>query len=415
VTTTGKTTTPSGGGAPSMVDRYDTLWWYDGEGRWYPTGLLTTPINPTAGTGGARASAHSVIVDPEGLPDFSDAGSMTDNSRFDFVYVGTRLGVWRGRLTFAANPAHAGDTSQPRWIPSWRWEPYFDGLPQAVVEDLAFHIEIRPQPSPPGGTKKFKLLRAAIVSRGVWELDLSPGADSVGRTFLRSYGVDSGRRPIDAFTKNPYTDRSINDQHADSPDIAAATRSRHDTVAARWATTSQPNEAEMASLNRTRRLERTSTAASPANVAYVMVHHRQIVPMDPSDITVHLFAWKKPPYPSATSIDPTPLQFLPLTAAMRTAILGTMQGTSTGMPSNLLHIGSANPTEKIEARMPRPVRFDFDLNYTFDGSRTSDTVILIAVVDSPANRLQADDLNHPNLVEVTRRTSLVAAARFLRG
>ena len=79
-----------------------------------------------------------------------------------------------------------------------------------------------------------------------------------------------------------------------------------------------------------------------------------------------------------------------------------------------LILGSTDQNHAPESRVPRgAVRFDFDLDYSFDG-RARDSVILIAVVQSPTNTLTAPDLAHPNLVEVTRRSALIAAARYRR-
>lgn len=411
VSTTGKTRLRQG--VLSMAETYDTLWWYDGEGRWYPTGLVNAPVDTANSTMGIRASAHSVIVDPDGLPDFdavTGPAIVTNANRRDLVYVGTKIGVWRGRLTFVDNPAHADDTEEPKWIPSWEWRPYLDGLPQAIVEELEFFVDTS---IVDGVNRNIKLLRAAIVSRGIWELDLSPPPTSVGQTYLRSYGIDTGRRPIKALTTNPYSADPEPDPHAFSPDIIAIERVFHDMLDDSWAAP-YPNEAEMLDLRRkATSLVRTTAFLSPANVAYVMVHHRHIKAIEPVDVKVHLFAWKNRPY-EADGKTPIPMHRLPLTAAIRNAILGVVQGGTPPIPAELMYIGFGSPNLGIDARMPRPVRFEFDLDYPFSGSLVLDTVILIAVVDTPNNTLTAADLNHANLVKVTQQTSLVAAARFNR-
>ena len=78
--------------------------------------------------------------------------------------------------------------------------------------------------------------------------------------------------------------------------------------------------------------------------------------------------------------------------------------------------------------MPRPARFEFDLDYAFDPANSlaaslvtpqRDFLILIGVVDAPGHRLSADDLSPPGvaaptLVDITRRSSLIAASSYQR-
>jgi hypothetical protein len=143
------------------ADRMDTLWWYDGSGTWYPTTLRSAN---SPGNTGTKAPAYAVACDP------------TDPTK---VYVGTALGVWRGVLTLG------GPT------PSWQWQIFSNGLPEAAVQDIAFYQK---------GTRK--ILRAAIQSRGVWEVDLSATPSPTQRTFLRVHANDARRADITSLT-NP--------------------------------------------------------------------------------------------------------------------------------------------------------------------------------------------------------------------
>jgi len=146
------------------ADRMDTLWWYNGFGKWFPTGLAT-PKNAALGSIGTKAPAYAVAVDP---------GDST------VVYVGTAVGVWRGTTAFDQN------TSPP--APRWIFRPYSNGLPEAAVQDLSFF-----HPGPDGLHPGPKLLRAAVQSRGVWEVDLGTPPGPTRRTHLRVHPSDSRR------------------------------------------------------------------------------------------------------------------------------------------------------------------------------------------------------------------------------
>ncbi|GAB3002914.1 hypothetical protein [Saccharothrix stipae] len=130
----------------SDVAGMDTLWWHNGFEHWHRTGLREE---------GAPAPAYAVVVDPD------DRG---------VVYVGTGTGVLRGELV------------QLPEGPDWSWQRMDVGLPSAAVQDLALHKH-----------DGRKLLRAALQSRGVWEVDLS--GDPGPKTYLKAVRYDSRRRP----------------------------------------------------------------------------------------------------------------------------------------------------------------------------------------------------------------------------
>jgi hypothetical protein len=126
-------------------DNVDTLWWFDGTSGWFRTGLRKD-------ANGVPAPVTAIVCDPDDPEE---------------VYVGTTVGVWRGIRTQAANAN-----------PTWAWESRVNGLPEAAVEDLAIFSD--------GG---IRLLRAAIASRGVWELRLDVD-DVQDLTYVRAHDDD---------------------------------------------------------------------------------------------------------------------------------------------------------------------------------------------------------------------------------
>ncbi len=161
-------------GDPDKAD-VDTLWWFDGTDQWHPTGLRK---------------------DPKGVP--APVTAIACNPAFPAeVWVGTTVGVWRGvRTDHGATP------------PTWAWEQKVNGLPEAAVEDLAIFSD-----------DGLVLLRAAIASRGLWELRLDV-ADVQDLTYVRAHDDDLRHRAR-AFAKqrNLVTDRSWHG----SPDVRPRT------------------------------------------------------------------------------------------------------------------------------------------------------------------------------------------------
>jgi hypothetical protein len=155
-------------------DAVDTLWWYDGSGKWFKTGLRTD-------SAGVPAPVTAIVCDPA-FP--------------EEVYVGTTVGVWRGLRTQIGNAD-----------PAWTWSKRVNGLPEATVEDLAIFNDGLPG-SP-------RLLRAAIAARGVWELRLDQ-ADVAELTHLRCHQGDMRYRTSAVALQND--GRSARSWHG-SPDL----------------------------------------------------------------------------------------------------------------------------------------------------------------------------------------------------
>lgn len=125
----------------------DTLWWFNGIDRWFPTQLRTQR------PGGVPAPVTAIACDA---------------AHPEEVWVGTTVGVWHGIRTL-------NGTTNP---PTWAWEPRNHGLPEAAVEDLAIFSH-----------DGLRLLRAAIAARGLWELRLD-GANVDDLTYVRAHNDD---------------------------------------------------------------------------------------------------------------------------------------------------------------------------------------------------------------------------------
>lgn len=144
----------------------DTCFFFDGAtGILHATGLDNQLQNPAVPGSNELDPAASVIVDI--APGANTA-----------VYVGTATGAWQGTRT--APNTHA-------------WATLINGTPDALVQDLT----IWANPADPTAPR---LLRAALQSRGIWELDLTQ--NEVPRTYVRVHPRD-GRRQFPTPLANP--------------------------------------------------------------------------------------------------------------------------------------------------------------------------------------------------------------------
>ena len=145
-------------GAPPTPP-FETCWFFDAATSTFNATGLRAALPPTPpAANGPCDPAFSVVVDP--------VNPTT-------VYVGTVTGVWQGVRT----PGVAAHI----------WAPFVNGLPQATVQDLSIWVDPAAAPGSP------RLLRAAIQSRGVWEVDLAALAEPA-RTFVRVHARDDRRR-----------------------------------------------------------------------------------------------------------------------------------------------------------------------------------------------------------------------------
>lgn len=137
----------------------ETVWWYSSaQDRFHRTNFRHQ-LDTAGPTLGPLDPAYAVVVDP---------GHTTT------VYVGTATGAWQGE--------RADDNGTHHWV------PYVNGLPQATVQDLTVWVDPTPPPLP---AVPVRMLRAAVQSRGVWEVDLAHDAER--RTFVRVHPHDDRR------------------------------------------------------------------------------------------------------------------------------------------------------------------------------------------------------------------------------
>jgi hypothetical protein len=422
-------------------DRMDTLWWYDGTGKWYPTGLRTA--NSPPGNVGTKAPAYAVLCDPDDLT---------------VVHVGTSLGVWKGALTFA------GPT------PTWAWAQFSNGLAEAAVQDLSLY------------RGSVRLLRAAIQSRGVWEVDISAAPGPVRRTFLRVHPNDARRADTTSLT-NPMIDGPATWPWHASPDIrirpaplsgaenapaapstlpwlssspdiymlwtfqtalhkidplcrpnsnwssqfaarlATLTGGGDSITVAKWAGVvtkanvfsppwdgAQPTEADLfeliredgQSLNPVEGPPEISKVKPRRHLIDVLVHHRDLRPVAFGDIKVTLLRRALP----ATVTD---WPAIGISMGWKSSVVLLLGGGATVFPDGWTIAdttsGMRQPTADLDARQPRVVTFTVD----FTGAARSSRILLLAVVHSVADPLTAASLVGDHLQDLILKSHQVAA------
>ena len=96
--------------------------------------------------------------------------------------------------------------------------PMGNGLPQAMVQDLDIWVD----PISPTPASSPRLLRAAMQSRGVWEVDLAH--DAVRQTWIRSHAWDNRRMPLTVDPNPLASPPVVADLLMDSPDIVVRPR-----------------------------------------------------------------------------------------------------------------------------------------------------------------------------------------------
>jgi hypothetical protein len=123
------------------------------------------------------------------------------------VYVGTATGAWKGRRNAGV----------------WTFARLGNGLPDATVQDLDVWADPLPDPAVVADpTHRPRLLRAAVQSRGVWEVDIS-GPDP-RHTYVRMHARDD-RRVLPSPMANPRRNPAATPEvDWASPDIAVRPR-----------------------------------------------------------------------------------------------------------------------------------------------------------------------------------------------
>jgi hypothetical protein len=355
VTTTGASVDFGGG----VVVPHDTLYFFDGKDKWFPTGLrLNLPANGTWTGTRVTAPALGVVVDP-------------DNK--NIVYVATSVGVVRGVLTIS------GPVATRTY--KWAWSQFMNGLPEAPVHDLSIRKY--------GGVT---LLRAALQARGVWETDIATPA-STPLTYLRAYRTDT-RRLLPTQLAGPTVAGDTDPAPYDSsPDIVI------DTGAARAV---PPTEAELAKISPAG----SATAAPRAPVSnrhpkvHVLVHHRAGAAAPPAQVRVALIRHAIP----ANGV-------VPLGGLWPVLVGAALNGTSPALPAadgwtKAAATLTLSPSAPVEPRLPRAVTFDVDLS----GDAAGSAVLLLAVVFSTTNRITAADLRLTAVTQAATADQLVMSS-----
>ncbi|WP_152207346.1 hypothetical protein [Marinobacter changyiensis] len=148
------------------IPAQDSCYYYDSAaGGFRLTGLgqILPPVPPSPNS--PIDPAYSVVVDP---------------SNVNTVYVGTASAVWRANRI--AGNAHSA------------WQLFVNGLPESTIQDLNVWTD------PAGAAGSPRLLRAALQSRGVWEVNLATAEPT--RTYLRVHALDD-RRMFPTPMQNP--------------------------------------------------------------------------------------------------------------------------------------------------------------------------------------------------------------------
>jgi len=363
VSTSGAATV-DGDGELEGVEHFDTLWWYDGGGQWYPTGLRNAPLDSAAGTGGCPLPAFSVVCEGND------------------VFVGTSIGVWHGTI------------DQSGTHPAWTWRPAMEGLPQAVVEDL--HIV-----DGPGG----RFLRAALQSRGMWERDISEAPNLVGNIYLRTTRADNGSAPIDPASLVAGLATDIingNGRRLDhSPDLVLT------ETGAFGARTPHAGDFADADISVGRTFGRS--IAPGTYRLWITPNYRDTRPLDPGQVSIDLFRIYEPvEVLSATTID----------AGWVDHVMEGLAGNlSPGDGNdNFAYIGRVSPGEPLTAGTTRPIGHDVDLGFPFTAAMTGhEPFLIIACIQIDPDRMITRAMVEQGNFETLLRTQpQIAARRFWR-
>ncbi|HTY73507.1 MAG TPA: hypothetical protein VMI11_13945 [Actinomycetes bacterium] len=336
---------------------HDTLWFFDGDGTWWACGVTRVIAGRTSWTGSpSSAPALAVEVDP------------TDSST---VYVGTSVGVLRGRLTIGSsggNPTY-----------SWAWERITNGLPECAVQDLSVFAS--------GGVR---LLRAALQARGIYELDLSGPA--VPLTYLRLYPSDT-RRVLPSVVNGDLLSGEPGSAHWDeSPDVVV------DTSGTTWS--APPSEAALLGMlpSPGERGARASVEVPGDTAAvHVLVHHRAGSAVAAGQVRVALLRHDLPDD-----------GVVPISALWPVLVSAAGSGTPpVTLPDGWTSASSAlwqSPVADIDVRRPVAVTFSVDF------SALSTAIVLLAVVMSGTDQISSSDLTLSSTLTATTADQLVLAS-----
>lgn len=333
VTTTGFPYSRQGG---PTIDR-DTLWFFDGTSTWRPTGLKIDHPNGSWAVAADRvkAPALGVVVDP-------------DNN--NVVYVATSVGVVRGELTIG------GTQAAPTY--HWAWQQMMNGLPEAVVQDVTIFKS--------GGVK---VLRAALQSRGVWEVDLT-NVTTAPLSYLRAYNTDTRRiRPV--VIGGPATSGDASGvRHDNSPDAVIDVSGTAPAVPLSEADLLKIASAALPSLHPETSFETSQRVFD----VHVLAHHRlgTVTPFPANQLRIALLCKQ---FAADGSVQ--------LDGVWDTLVNGT------ALPASWSRAAAdqwLSPTAPVDPRLPHAVTFHVDM------TGKSGAWLLLAVVSHSSNPITGNDL-----------------------
>jgi hypothetical protein len=278
------------------------VWFFDGT-FWHSAGLTTATLD---------APCHAIVVDPDHPQN---------------VYLGSDVGVWKGAKTGAA---------------SWTWSLYSQGLPEAVVTDLAVH-------------RRTRLLRAATHGRGVWEITLDSAAGLDPELYLRVNYADTGR--LAGGTRFPWvegaqdpTAKGFNVYHWMCPDIKVRRPSLGGPAIA-TPPTFLDFSANIGDYIDTSHAETADDAGT--NRIFIQVHNRALTALSGNDVRVLLLLTD-----AAAGLPALPVDYAARIIAGDTT--NWLAGTPWRFADPLMPYRT--PISTVEARTSQVVTYDIDFS-----------------------------------------------------
>lgn len=433
------------------ADRMDTLWWFDGTSTYYKTGLRNDDFTDSQGT---TAPAYAVQGDPD------------DRT---VVYVGTALGVWRGTLSFEDDTPDwewarfsNGLPEAPVHDLSWFSQGGVKLLRAAVQARGVWEVDLSADPTPTNRT--YLRVHPVDVRRSLPTTLVNPFLRPRRDHFFwhDSPDIKVRRAPFQPFDPappppaslaTPWTSGSFDNYElwtyqtalhfADplvvpdgrwTPLFSARLLARDAAIgdrvtAARWTADVtafsafqppwdglEPTEADFAERIVEPRVDFPEAGVTEEFGVFtrepyrvdVLVHHRDLRPIPASEVRVLLLRCALP-----TPGGPVTFAAFPINDAWRTAVAAFVRGEGPAgaipAPWEVADPGTPirEPTQPVDARMPRAVTFEVD----FSGLPATNTpsVLLLAIVHTTEDELRAVDMTGATVRDLVLNNHHVAA------